>query len=153
MQYQLLGKSGLKVSPLCLGTMGFGTEWGWGLPAEESHQLIRQFVASGEIPRCETCGGILKPDVILMGEALPAPVIESAEREATRCDVMLIAGSSLEIAPVSHLPLAALARGAHLIIVNHEKTYLDDDASVVIHDDVAKVLPVLVERLEEDKAT
>jgi NAD-dependent deacetylase len=116
-------------------------------------ELIRQFVASGEIPRCETCGGILKPDVILMGEALPAPVIESAEREATRCDVMLIAGSSLEIAPVSHLLLAALARGAHLIIVNHEKTYLDDDASVVIHDDVAKVLPMLVERLEEDKAT
>lgn len=115
--------------------------------------FIRQFVASGEMPRCEACGGILKPDVILMGEALPAPVIEGAERETARCDVMVIAGSSLEIAPVSHLPLAALARGAHLIIVNHEETYLDDDATVVIHDDVAEILPLLVDRLEEDKAT
>ncbi|MBK9270383.1 MAG: aldo/keto reductase [Saprospiraceae bacterium] len=47
MQYQLLGKSGLKVSPLCLGTMGFGTEWGWGLSPEDSHQILKHFVDAG----------------------------------------------------------------------------------------------------------
>lgn len=115
--------------------------------------LIRQFVASGEIPRCPACGEILKPDVILMGEMLPARVIEGAEREVARCDVMLVAGSSLEVTPVSSLPFIALARGARLIIVNHEDTYLDEDASVVIHDDVAKVLPALADRLERDQAS
>lgn len=47
MQYQLLGKSGLKVSQLCLGTMGFGTEWGWGLSSEDSHQILKHFVDAG----------------------------------------------------------------------------------------------------------
>jgi NAD-dependent deacetylase len=114
---------------------------------------IRQFVESGDIPRCPACGKILKPDVILMGEDLPVRVIVGAEQEVARCDVLLVAGSSLGTAPVAHLPLAALARGAHLIIVNYEETYLDDDASVVIHDDVSKALPALADRLEGDQAT
>jgi NAD-dependent deacetylase len=114
---------------------------------------IRRFIESGDIPRCPACGEILKPDVILMGEDLPMRVIEGAGRAVTLCDVLLVAGSSLEIAPVSHLPLTALARGAHLIIVNNEGTYLDRDASIVIHDDVSKVLPVLADRLERDQAT
>jgi NAD-dependent deacetylase len=114
---------------------------------------IRQFVESGDIPRCPACGEILKPDVILMGEDMPVRVMRGAEREVARCDVLLVAGSSLEIAPVSHLPLAALARGAHLIIVNCEEVYLDEEASVVIHDDVAKILPALADRLEGDQTT
>jgi NAD-dependent deacetylase len=88
-----------------------------------------------------------------MGEDLPRRVIEGAEQAITRCDVLLVVGTSLEIAPVSYLPLTALARGAHLIIVNNEETYLDGDASVVIHDDVSKVLPALADRLERDRAT
>jgi NAD-dependent deacetylase len=114
---------------------------------------IRRFVESGDMPRCPVCGEILKPDVILMGEDLPVRMIEGAERAIMRCDVLLVIGTSLEIAPVSHLPLTALARGAHLIIVNNEETYLDGDASVVIRDDVSKVLPALADRLERDQAT
>ena len=47
MKYKLLGKSGLKVSELCLGTMGFGTEWGWGTDFEKSKEIVEKFVASG----------------------------------------------------------------------------------------------------------
>lgn len=47
MRYKLLGKSGLRVSELCLGTMTFGEDWGWGASKDESHQIFDAFVAAG----------------------------------------------------------------------------------------------------------
>jgi aryl-alcohol dehydrogenase-like predicted oxidoreductase len=47
MRYQLLGKSGLRVSELCLGTMTFGTDWGWGADKATSRQIFDKFVAAG----------------------------------------------------------------------------------------------------------
>ena len=46
-EYYLLGKSGLRVSPLCLGTMTFGTEWGWGSEAEAARAIFDRYVAAG----------------------------------------------------------------------------------------------------------
>lgn len=46
-RYSLLGRSGLRVSPLCLGTMTFGTEWGWGAPKEAAAQLLRRYLEAG----------------------------------------------------------------------------------------------------------
>ena len=62
---------------------------------------------------------ILKPDVILFGEQLPQAAWLKAQREARQCDLMLVVGSSLEVLPVAGLPMQALDRGAHLIIVNN----------------------------------
>lgn len=118
----------------------------------ETETFIRQFVEDGGIPRCEGCGGVLKPNVILFGEALPVRVLRAAQREARICDVMLIAGSSLEVAPASDLPLIAQAHGAELIVVNYDETFVDADAAVVIHDDVAAVLPRLVSALESGRS-
>jgi aryl-alcohol dehydrogenase-like predicted oxidoreductase len=47
MQYKLLGRSGLRVSELCLGTMTFGDDWGWGAPKEESRKIFDAFVGAG----------------------------------------------------------------------------------------------------------
>jgi aryl-alcohol dehydrogenase-like predicted oxidoreductase len=47
MRYKLLGKSGLRVSELCLGTMTFGEDWGWGAPKDTSHQIFDAFVEAG----------------------------------------------------------------------------------------------------------
>lgn len=115
-------------------------------PAED---FIYRFMDSGEVPRCDHCGGILKPDVVLFGEALPFKVLQLAQKAARTCDVMLVAGTSLEVAPVSELPLIANAYGADLIIINYEETYLDQNAAVVIHDEVANVLPAIVQAIEE----
>lgn len=102
--------------------------------------IIDQFIADGQVPVC-ACGGILKPNVILFGEMLPVDVLLEAEREARRCDVMLVAGSSLEVTPAADLPLTARQHGAQIIIVNYQPTPVDSQASVVIHADVAYVLP------------
>jgi len=47
LRYKLLGKSGLRVSEICLGTMTFGEDWGWGAPKEESEKILRVFADSG----------------------------------------------------------------------------------------------------------
>jgi NAD-dependent deacetylase len=52
------------------------------------------------------------------------------------------------VAPVSELPLIALAHGAKVIVANFEETYIDPQASVIIREDVASVLPCLVKYLE-----
>lgn len=113
-----------------------------------SELFLEAFVETGEIPHCPDCGGILKPNVILFGEQLPMKILREAEQAARDCDVMLVVGSSLEVSPAADLPRAALDHGAQLILVNYEPTYVDGSASVVIHDDVAVVLPRLLDDLE-----
>jgi NAD-dependent SIR2 family protein deacetylase len=60
---------------------------------------------------------------------------------------MVVAGSSLEVLPVAKLPMLALDRGAHLIIVNNTPTYLNVRADVIIMDDVAATLPKIAKRV------
>lgn len=107
-----------------------------------SESILRGFLESGETPRCP-CGGVYKPNVILFGEQLPVHALARSKREARACDLMLVAGSSLEVAPAGDLPILAHESGASLIIVNLEPTYADELADVVIHDDVVRVLPEL----------
>ncbi|MBI3742226.1 MAG: NAD-dependent deacylase [Chloroflexi bacterium] len=109
--------------------------------------MLEKFLVDEKIPVCEVCGGTMKPNVILFGEMLPARVMEQVEAETKLCDVMIVAGSSLEVAPVCDLPRAAKKCGGQIIIVNHSPTYADKHAAVVIHQDVAMVLPKIVERI------
>lgn len=114
-----------------------------------TEDFLEAFIETGDLPYCADCGGLLKPNVILFGEQLPAKVLHAAYEASRECDLMLIAGSSLTVAPVSELPMVALSHGAQLIIVNDEATYADRRASIVIRDDVARILPRLVDILEE----
>jgi NAD-dependent SIR2 family protein deacetylase len=59
---------------------------------------------------------------------------------------MMVAGSSLEVLPVAGLPMQALDRGAHLIIVNNTPTYLNVRADVAILEDVADIIPAIAEK-------
>ena len=110
--------------------------------------LIDEFLDQGKIPTC-ACGGVLKPNAILFGEQLPLQVLTAARQDALACDLMLVAGSSLEVEPAANLPLAAIGHGARLVIVNYQPTYLDEQADVLIHADVAEVLPRIVEQAIE----
>jgi NAD-dependent deacetylase len=113
----------------------------------QSALYLDTFVENGKIPRCPRCGSILKPDVILFGEQLPQAAWYKAQREARQCDLMLVIGSSLEVLPVAGLPMQALDRGAHLIIVNNVPTYLNVRADVVLTEDAAVVVPLIVEKV------
>jgi NAD-dependent deacetylase len=113
----------------------------------KSDECLEQFLSDGAIPTCPQCKAILKPDVILFGEQLPQKAWLEAQREARQCDLMLVAGSSLEVLPVAGLPMQALDRGAHLIIINNSPTYLNVRADLVILENVADVLPAIAEQV------
>jgi NAD-dependent deacetylase len=111
---------------------------------QDSIEIIKKFIADGLAPHCH-CGGVLKPNVILFGEQLPMQEYISAQRAIAHADLVLIAGSSLEVFPASDLPELALQNGARLIIINYQPTYLDPQASLIIRGDVADVLPRIAE--------
>ncbi len=113
---------------------------------QNSTEVFEKFVRDGQTPRC-SCGGVLKPNVILFGEQLPVREFVAAQLAVKGADLMLIVGSSLETAPASDLPELALQHGARLIIVNYQPTFVDHRADVVIRADVAEVLPRIMARV------
>ncbi|MBK6324577.1 MAG: NAD-dependent deacylase [Chloroflexi bacterium] len=113
------------------------------LQTYQTEVVMADYLVDGQVPRCPACGGILKPNIILFGEILPVTIMNRAKRHARDCDVMIVAGSSLEVAPAGDLPMLAKYAGAKLIIVNFSETHLDYLADVLIHADVVDILPRL----------
>ncbi len=109
--------------------------------------IIPQFMTDRQAPRCPACGGVVKPNVVLFGEQLPYQAFEAAREAARTCDLMLIIGSSLEVAPASELPNLARRAGAKLIIINLTPTDYDDQAAVVVPADAAVTLPAILAHL------
>ena len=112
----------------------------------DSGDFVQRFIDKGIIPLCLSCNGILKPDVILFGEQMPQAAWFKAQNAARACDLMVVAGSSLEVLPVAGLPMQSVDRGAHLIVINNSPTYINVRADVVIMDDVATILPEIAKR-------
>jgi NAD-dependent deacetylase len=106
--------------------------------------VISAFMADGHIPH-HHCGGILKPNVIFFGELLSPQIYAASVATLQQADLVMVVGSSMEVAPASEFPLMALQRGAKLIIVNYAATSWDARADVVIHADAAAVLPLIAE--------
>ena len=116
-----------------------------------SHQdYLPAFLETNSIPRCPVCYAILKPDVILFGEQRPQKVFAEAQQEVRQCDLILVIGSSLEVLPVAGLPMQAVDRGAHLIIINNSPTYLNVRADIVLPENVASVIPAIAEQVFDE---
>ncbi len=91
----------------------------WDFPS------VAKIVRSGGIPRCDKCGGIVKPDIVFFGEGLPVDTLEEAEREAQQADLMLVLGTSLTVYPAAAVPEITLRRGGRIAIINRDPTHLD----------------------------
>jgi NAD-dependent deacetylase len=113
----------------------------------QTAEYLPDFVRTSTIPRCGKCGRILKPEIVLFEELMPALAWNSADDYSEKCDLMIVTGSSLEVIPAGMLPAKASRTGAQIIILNLSPTYMDDQASVVIREDLAVSLPLLIERV------
>ena len=98
---------------------------------------LRWMLNTRGIPRC-TCGGVVKPEVTLYGEALNPYVCRGARREIGACDTLIVAGTSLQTEPAASMIDGF--RGKHLVVINREPTPADARAELVIRGDVAQVL-------------
>jgi NAD-dependent deacetylase len=100
-----------------------------------------------EVPCCEHCGGVLRPDVVWFGEALPVAAWYQAEESARACDLCLIVGTSSVIYPAAALPMLARDAGALLVEVNPEATELTRNADLSLRGPAGEILPWLVEQI------
>ena len=92
------------------------------------------------IPIC-TCGGIIKPDVVLYGEMLPTEALEKSIESVENADTLLVLGTSLKVYPAAGL--INYFCGKNLVIINKDETDYDRVATLVIHDDLTEVFKKL----------
>jgi NAD-dependent deacetylase len=92
------------------------------------------------VPLCPRCGAVLKPDVVMFGELLPAAAIERALDLAAGAALLLVVGSSLEVWPVAGLPDETIAHGGKLAVVNRDATPYDDAAELVLRASAGETL-------------
>jgi NAD-dependent deacetylase len=112
--------------------------------ADYDFETIHAQVLTELPPVCRRCGGMLKPRVVFFGEALPPGALREATAAASRCDLLLVVGSTLQVHPAASLPLAAKQAGARIVIVNVGPTALDDIADVFIDARAGEALPLLL---------
>lgn len=93
-----------------------------------------------DVPKC-TCGGVIKPNVVLYGEALPEKEFNLSINAINNADMLIVIGSSLTVYPASGL--INLFNGKNLVIINLDETPYDDKAALVIHDKISNVFSKL----------
>lgn len=93
--------------------------------------------ASKGVPHCD-CGGLIKPDVVLYGEALDEATVEGAVHEIRRADMLIVAGTSLTVYPAAGF--VSCFRGKYLVLINRDPTPLDSQCDLVLHGKVGEIL-------------
>jgi len=96
------------------------------------------------LPRCEACGGMRRPDVVLFGEMLDSDLLARAQSLAARADLCLVIGTSAVVHPAAGIPLATLQGGGGIVEVNTERTELTGAATVALRGEAGVVLPALL---------
>ena len=101
-----------------------------------------------KVPYCDDCSGILKPDTISFGQAMPEDKMAESLRHARECDLCIVLGSSLVVYPAASVPIQAVEHGGKFMIVNRDETPLDQEADLTIHDSVAKILGQIIDSIQ-----
>lgn len=99
------------------------------------------------IPKCEKCGGIIKPDVVLYEEGLDTKVIDGSVRAIRKADTMIIGGTSLNVYPAAGL--IHDFSGHTLILINKSATSADSRADIVIREPIGEVMGEAMEIVKQ----
>ena len=110
-------------------------------------ELLEQ-LAERPTPRCRACGAVLKPDVVLFGELLPAEPMARAEALAADAGVLLVVGTTLEVWPVGGLPERTRSSGGAVAVVNRGPTAFDGRADLRLEGAAGELLTQLAAVLE-----
>jgi len=105
--------------------------------------VFEQFRRTRKPPRCEVCGGFLKPATISFGQSLDPRTLERAERAVASCDLLIAMGSTLAVYPAAEFPLLAAERGVPYVVINRGKTEHDGLPQVTlrIEGEVTNIFP------------
>jgi NAD-dependent deacetylase len=109
----------------------------------------QKILESAVVPRCEKCGGLVRPDVVWFGENLPEDEWDHAVRAAGSADVFFSVGTSAVVYPAASIPQYARRSGAYCVEINPEPTPLWSSMNSVIQAKAGEALVALEERLSE----
>jgi NAD-dependent deacetylase len=98
------------------------------------------FLASGALPVCHSCDGLVKQATISFGQQMPDQPMRRAQEETLACDLFLAIGSSLQVYPAAGFPQTAARNGASMVILNREPTSLDVHADLVLNMEIGPIL-------------
>jgi len=103
----------------------------------------------GETPRCPLCKGLLKPDIVFFGEAIPEEVSEASFAHAQSCDAVIVVGTTGEVMPAGLVPRTAKRLGAKIVEINIDSSELSDSGAtdVLLRGKAGVLLPALAEAL------
>lgn len=110
-------------------------------------EVMERVQKGEELPECDVCHGILKPEAIFFGEAMPVWETSESERRSQDCDLCIVIGSSLVVYPAAFMPRIAVQSGAKLVIINEEPTDLDRAAHVRISGKAGVVMSRVMEKV------
>ncbi len=111
---------------------------------------IQERIRSGvKAPRCDTCGGLLKPATISFGQSMPERETQEAYQRSAACDLFIVVGSSLVVQPAASMPVVAKRGGAKLVIINRDETPLDSMADVVIHSQAGATMGSILDEVRK----
>lgn len=99
---------------------------------------MQYIIDSDSVPKCDKCGGPVKPDVVLYEEGLDSNTMNGALKAISEADMLIIGGTSLAVYPAAGL--IDYYRGNRLVLINMSKTPMDRRADLVIYDKIGKVL-------------
>jgi len=102
---------------------------------DEINNMVAQAVDPQELtfsPLCDACSGILKPSTISFGQALDPDVLNGAQEATQQCDLMIVMGSALVVAPANQLPLNCVDRNVPVILINLGETPMDNMCTVLL---------------------
>ena len=102
--------------------------------------IMKNFGKTNKPPYCDMCSGIVKAATISFGQAMPEKEMILSQDSSLSCDLFIAIGSSLQVYPAAGFPILAKKNGAKLIILNREKTDLDDYADLVINEEIGGFL-------------
>lgn len=124
---------------------------------EDFSRLLREFLSTPEdsgladlishLPKCEKCGNITRPDVVMFGE--PVQDFDLAATGARNCDVMLVLGTSGVVYPAASVPVQAKQSGAEIIDINPTQSTFHNIADYIIIEKTGVALPIIVKRVKD----
>jgi NAD-dependent deacetylase len=111
---------------------------------------VEKYIEANEVPRCEECGSMIRPDVVWFGEMLPQNIFAEAERKASSSDICFIVGTSAVVYPAAYIPLSAKEGGATLVEINIESTEISSITNYSIIGKAGEVLPQIYKLINEN---
>jgi NAD-dependent deacetylase len=121
--------------------------------ALEPIEFVEQRLEDGEeeTPRCRKCEGLLKPDAVFFGEAIPSKALMVSQVQAYKCDVLLVVGTSLQVYPAAEIPMTVKMKDppATVIEINMEPSALSRNVSdILLLGSAGQIVSKLLENLE-----